>query len=280
MKMKTAPLTKQIVTERELLGMNADQIKKDVLSGQPRNSLQQQRDARRTQAPVGRLEKFTHDDLADDSKKRAYLQRLEADGLRFLTNYPQFSASGEDGAANLKAMNAWLSARGVGGTYDNLVKAFNDIVATGLILNPAAIGLAKYGQRLTPRQIGSIPSGDYLKLVSPFRDEPDKPVEEQTAEEYRKSHPEAFDVLRTPVRKMEERYILDAVEKFKQMAPQYISSDANAQMLVKETAAQGLRINQASLLAVFNELVAAKKMKVNENVSAKGGSTTRTDFAG
>jgi hypothetical protein len=43
------------------------------------------------------------------------------------------------------------------------------------------------------------------------------------------------------------------------MAPQYISSDENAQMLVKETVAQGLRINQASLLAVFNELVAAKK---------------------
>ena len=278
--MKTAPLTKQIVTERELLGMNADQIKKEVLSGQPRNSLQKQREARKTQAPVGRLEAFKAKELADDTKKQAYLQRLEADGLRFLTNYPQFSASGEDGAANFKAMNAWLSARGVGGTYDNLVKAFNDIVATDLILNPSAIGLARHGQRVTPRQIGGIPSGDYLKLISPFRDEAEKLVEEQTAEEYRKSHPGAFDVLREPVRKMEERYILDAVEKFKQIAPQYISSDANAQMLVKETAAQGLRINQASLLAVFNELVVAKKMKVNENVSARGGSTTRTDFAG
>jgi hypothetical protein len=213
--MKTAPLAKQIVTESELRNMTAAEIAKDVLSGQPRNSLQQQREARKTQAPVGKLEHFKAEELTDDSKKQAYLQRLEADGLRFLTNYPQFASAGEDGAANFKAVNKWLSAHGVGGTYPNLIKAFNDIVATDLILNPSAIGLARHGQRLTPRQIGSIPSSDYLKLISPFRDEPEKPVEEQTAEEYRKTHPEAFDVLREPVRKMEERYILDAVEKFK-----------------------------------------------------------------
>ena len=278
--MKTAPLTKQIVTERELLGMNADQIKKEVLSGQPRNSLQQQREARKTQAPVGKLERFKAEELADDSKKQAYLQRLEADGLRFLNNYPQFSASGEDGTANFKAMNAWLSGHGVGGTYDNLVKAFNDIVATDLILNPAAIGLARHGQRLTSRQIGRIPSGDYLKLVSPFRDEPDKPVEEQTAAEYRKSHPEAFAELHAPAKQMELAYIKDSVAKFKQLAPEFISSDANAQTLVKEVVARGLRINQASLLVVFNELVAAKKMAVNESVDVTVGSTRRVDFSG
>ena len=68
--------------------------------------------------------------------------------------------------------------------------------------------------------------------------------------------------------------------KFKQLAPEFISSDANAQTLVKEVVARGLRINQASLLAVFNELVAAKKMAVNESVDVTVGSTRRYDFNG
>jgi hypothetical protein len=64
------------------------------------------------------------------------------------------------------------------------------------------------------------------------------------------------------------------------MAPQYIPTDANRKKLLGAIESRGLRINQASLLAVFNELVAAKKMSVNESVDATAGSTRRFDFAG
>src|ERR1700745_2826876 len=111
MKMKTAPLTKQIATERELLGMNADQIKKDVLSGHPRNSLQQQREARRTQAPVGRLDSVTELNAAAEATPEA-LKKLNEEFLTFRSSWPQVILdTSEDGVHNKTEIAQWLEAR-------------------------------------------------------------------------------------------------------------------------------------------------------------------------
>ena len=277
--MKTAPLTKQIATERELLGMNADQIKKDVLSGHPRNSLQQQREARRTQAPVGRLDSVTELNAAAEATPEA-LKKLNEEFLTFRSSWPQVILdTSEDGVHNKTEIAQWLEARNASFTASNFVKCVQDIFQS-LVFAPARIGMASLGERMIGSvMVRSTTSAQFEKLLAPFSDAP-KSADEMSSAEYKWTHESDWDDLRQPVRNMEVAYVADAVNKFMQMAPQYIPTDANREMLLGAIGKAGLRINQARLLAVFNELVAAKKMKVNEFVDATVGSTRRYDFNG
>lgn len=265
-------LVKKIATEQELRAMNAEQIKREVLSGQPRNSLQQQREARATRGVVGKLE---HSETPQDIND--VIQALSA----FVEQFPQvIHDDSEDAVENGKKIRQWLLAKGASFTAANFTACLNDIF-TSLVFDAARIGLSRYGHRITGENaVRSMPSKDFEALLKPYEGDRPKRVEEQTAAEYKANNPRAWEDLRQPVRAMEERCIMDAVDKFMQLAPAYVPSDTNRKLILDEVAAQGLRVNQASLLAVFNELVAAKKMKVNEKVSAKVGSTTRIDFNG
>ena len=227
---------------------------------------------------VGKLDSVA--DLNPSAETPEALKKLNEELTTFRTYWPQVILdASEDGMHNRTKIAEWLKTRNAGFTASNFVKCVNDIFEQ-LAFAPARIGMASLGERMLGSvMVRSTTSAQFEKLLAPFSDAP-KSVDDMSSAEYKSTHESDWDDLREPIRNMEAAYVADAVNKFIQMAPQYIPTDANRKMLLGTIESKGLRINQASLLAVFNELVAAKNMSVNHSVDATAGSTRRFDFGG
>jgi hypothetical protein len=260
--------------------MTASEIASRVLSGQPRNSLQQQQESRRARGVVGKLDAVA--ELAPTAELTPKAQtRLNIEVAAFRAAYPQVIFEGEDGVKNKTRIAVWMKARNAAFTFTNLVQCINDIV-TGIIFDPGIIGLGKYN---TNRMSGdtavrSMPSQDFDRLLKPYAGNVAKQTDAMTSEEYKRAHPEAWEDLNAPVLAMEKRYVEDAVQKFLIVCPSYIPTDSNRAAILKFVKDADMVVNQASLMLAFDELTKAGKMAANESVSVKVGSTTRTDFNG
>jgi hypothetical protein len=258
--MKTTAFVRKDATEQELRAMNAEQIRKDVLSGMPQNTLEMQRAARQQKSVVGKL----------DTTNAPDVKEALAD---FSELYPQVIASDSpDGIANGHVIAKWLMSRGAAFTTANFIACLNDVFEN-LVFDAARIGLFKYGHRITGKvAVRSMPSREFDVLLKPFSDAP-KTEGELSAKEYRDRHREDF--VDPAVANAEATYVAEEVNKFMQMAPEYLPTPTNRKMLLDAITASGLRINQASLLHVFRQLVSARRMKINESVDVTTGSTRR-----
>ena len=139
---------------------------------------------------VGTLDSYSKEELADPKAQEAYAKQLDADGKRFMFEFPQIQWQGEDGQENFAELNGWLKTNNVGGTYSNLVSAFNTVYRD-LIFNPASIGLTKYGDRLTGEAAEQkMPAVDFNSLLKPARlvDNRPKTQTEMNSEEWKAAH--------------------------------------------------------------------------------------------
>jgi hypothetical protein len=211
--MKTAPFVRQVVDEKELRAMNAEQIKKEVLSGQPRNSLQQQRAARESHGIVGKLDSVADLNASAEATPEA-LKKLNEEFIAFRASWPQVILdTSEDGIHNKTKIAEWLKARNASFTASNFVKCVNDIFEQ-LVFAPARIGMASLGERMLGSvMVRSTTSAQFEKLLAPFSDAP-KSVDDMSSAEYKSTHESDWDDLRQPVRNMEAAYVADAVNKF------------------------------------------------------------------
>jgi hypothetical protein len=146
-----------------------------------------------------------------------------------------------------------------------------------LVFNPARIGIGNTYRMTGAVAARSLSSKELDALLKPSADAP-KSVDEMSAAEYREAHRDDF--ANPEATEMEQRYWEFECQKFLENEPSYIPTIDNRQMLVKFINDSGLKLNQGSLMHAFNELTKSGRMKKNEAVDVRVGSTRRVDFAG
>jgi hypothetical protein len=121
---------------------------------------------------------------------KEYLEKLNDDGRLFMSEYPQIIWQNEDGQENFSVITTWLKAKGVGGTYPNLLIALNNIYRE-LIFNPSTIGLTIYMDRITGVEAERImPAVHFDTLLKPYRRV--KQDDLLSAAEHKAAHPNAW----------------------------------------------------------------------------------------
>lgn len=219
----------------------------------------------------------------NDDEKLKFVRQIDGEYRRFAEDYPQIMGLFErdtadqslEASVNLRRLNEWLQAHHVAPSYLNLVSAFQSIFDQ-LFLEPSKAGIQGF-PGLGRDVVRDMPAADFKKLLQPVVQN-QKPEERMTADEYRRAHPEGWADERAEIQAEDVRYVQQQVRNFLANRLAYVPSAENLDSMCEGIKRRGLRFNLNSFLEVYDDLVAAGKMQVNQNADLKVGSTRRVDY--
>jgi len=211
-----------------------------------------------------------------DAASEEETQEAIKEVTKFCQRYPQFVGSY---IPNREALISFLREKNLPCTARNLVTAFEDLASKGfLVLNPSALGIGTESEISGGRVVRH---PELYKLLAPAPAEKDKTrIAEQkmSADEYRRTHPEAFRDPRVYAEAAEK--IKREINSFRSFHPEYVFTEENSKHLQAYIEARKLPFNRESLEAAYGELVREGYIETNPEAVVSSGGTKLVDFGG